>query len=344
MNAPSSTAECRQPDVRTMAPASFRDLIAHAVRILFIERRLPYRIRIRLSSRYYIERITRFLFKLVRLSPPVYCDGDSSLETITLLDGNHVDAYLIAVKSLFYYSALRPRVTVISDGTISPKLQEVLHKHIVGIRIVSAGPDSSRWQTPDVLRSITIKNVHSNKLLAIPPGDDGDTLIFLDSDIIFVNTIDPDLTDLTTVDLKYNRDHDHRQHDPLFYFTDDYLRALSVPNPVHDLNSGLIITKRKVIRREVIEAFYLTAAAEDKIHAVIEQDCFNVLASLVRSEPLSDRYWVGCNPDHTQAGGGVAKPVAKHYVSGVRYKTLHYLCDAIAFLAHDIGQRAKASS
>lgn len=309
------------------APSVFRK----ALTAILVERRLPYNIALRLRKDYYVRALATAVFRLVRWTPPVESTAASNIDVVTLLDRANLDPYLIAVKSFLRRSGLKARITVISDGSLTPAQLGVLARHVRGIRIIdSAKATVNALGYPERLQTIYRDHVYVRKALALPLDDLKDTIVLMDSDVVFRQEVDPDFTDLTQADLKYNRDHDHSTHDPLFHLAEGFMDRLPVRERVHNLNSGLLVFRRQVLNVDIVAKFLLYLDGKDKLHPIMEQDCYALLASTVRSAPLSDRYWVGCNPDHARDKAAGRRAIVKHYVSGVRYATCDYIRDGIS--------------
>jgi len=292
------------------------------------EGRLPYQLKLRLSRVYYWRKLSIALFHFVRWTPPVDSTETSDLEIVTLLDRANVNAYLIGIKSFFFYARRRARVTVLSDGSITEAQLKLIKKHIRGVRIILS--KGGRVNVPHLssrLQKIYDEHVHTRKALALPLDDLKDTIVLMDSDVVFCDWVDDEFTELRNVDLKYNRDHDHRLFDPLFHVFERFLSRVPVKREVYNLNSGLLIFRKHVLNVTLVAEFLLYLEARDQLHAVMEQDSYALLASMVNSEPLSDRYWVGCNPDHMNRPETWRNAIAKHYVGGVRYRNLDYVRD-----------------
>jgi hypothetical protein len=309
------------------APSAYR----RALTAILVERRLPYNVAIRLKKAYYVRALATVAFRLVRWTPSVDSTADSNIDVITLLDRANVDAYLIAVKSFLCRSGLKARVTVLSDGSLTPAQLGLLARHVRGVRII----DSAKGKVnapgfPERLQEIYRDHVHVRKALALPLDDLKDTILLMDSDVVFRQKVDPDFTDLSQVDLKYNRDHDHSTHDPYFHLAESFMDGLSLKQHVRNLNSGLVVFRRQVLNVDIVARFLLYLDGQDRLHPVMEQDCYALLASTVRAVPLPDSYWVGCNPDHAGDKATGRRAIAKHYVGGVRYINCDYVRDGIS--------------
>lgn len=298
------------------------------------EGRVPYRIARWLRAESYIRVGTDIVFQLVQLTTPVESTRDADLECVTLLNGPNVAAYLVAVKSFLHFSGRRARITVISDGSISPGGIALLQKHVRSLRILQ--PDdfcADPFTCPEQLHSLRRGSIHTRKLLDLPFADLAPSVLFLDSDVIFRRPIDQDFFDLSDVLCRYNRDHDHRVHDKMFHLVERFLdQRANGQTLVHDLNSGLVLFDRRALRPDVVEEFFVYLNQREAIHYVMEQDCCAVLASLAGARAFSDRYWVGCNPDHVSEPLVRREAIAKHYVGGVRYRNFAYATDFLRVL------------
>jgi hypothetical protein len=200
-----------------------------ALRAVFVERRLPCAVARRLKKDFYIRALTRAVFRMARWTPPVASSEDADLEVVTLLDRANLDCYLIAIKSLLCRSGLKARVTVLSDGSLTPADFDLLAHHVRGVRVIDSAkskPNASGY--PERLQGIYRDHVLVRKALAMPLGDLKPTVILMDSDVVFRRKVDAGFTDLGQVDLKYNRDHDHSAHDPWFHLAEAYMDRLPV--------------------------------------------------------------------------------------------------------------------
>src|SRR5262245_49118387 len=183
------------------------DWVKRGFRAVVTERRLPYSVQRFFSREYYLQKLCRLFFRLVRSTPAVECSQSSGVEAITLLDKTNIDPYLITIKSFFLYSGLRPQVTIISDGSLTQTEEQILERHVRGVRIIPwENLDPTSLRAPQAMRDMCHKALFNKRVFCPPLSGLKDTLIFLDSDVVFRNPIDPDLTDLSAVDLKYNQD------------------------------------------------------------------------------------------------------------------------------------------
>src|SRR5262249_8301573 len=145
------------------------------------EGRLPYQLKVRLSRAYYWRKLSIVLFHFVRWTPPVDSTETSDLEIGTLLDRANVNAYLIGIKSFFFYARRRARVTVLSDGSITEAQLKLIKKHILGVRIIlSKGGRANVPHLSSRLQKIYDEHVHTRKALALPLDDLKDTIVLMD--------------------------------------------------------------------------------------------------------------------------------------------------------------------
>jgi hypothetical protein len=298
-----------------------------------VEGRIPYRASVWLRSSTYIEIATEVAFRLVYLTQPIDSAEDASLECVTLLGHGAVPAYLVAVKSFARFSHKRIRVTVISDGTLSRGDLRLLRRHVRGIRIKNPEDfQQARFSQGAELQEVRHRSVHTRKFLDLPFDDLAAQVLLLDSDIIFTREPGADFFDLSVAPYRFGRDHDHSVCDDMFHHVELFVRTKELPSLVSNLNSGLVLFQSSALNTELAEEFFLTLKRQNAYHYVMEQDCWNVLASASGGLPLSDRYWIGCNHEHWESRHLAEAAVAKHYVGGIRYATLGYLKDFLGIL------------
>jgi hypothetical protein len=128
--------------------------------------------------------------RAIHKSPPLACDPAAGCEVHTMLGARDLPLYLLAIKSLlrFYRSV---GVVIHSDGTLTPRMEATLRRHIPGCRLITPeaanararealGEDSflARWRGTDVAyRRLIDTELHS----AAPKR------IILDADILVLN-------------------------------------------------------------------------------------------------------------------------------------------------------------
>jgi hypothetical protein len=295
------------------------------------EGRLPYRISLWLRRETYIKALTEAVFRLVFVTPPIRTCREATLECVSLVGHGSVPAYLVAIKSFARFCGRQVRVTVISDGTLSRQELKQLSRHVQGVRILF--PEDyrpARFTNGEDLQEVRRRSPHTRKLIDLPFEDLAEQVVVLDSDVIFRRAVDEDFFDLQGASCRYNRDHDHSVHDEMFHLAASFLEERGHRLAVSDLNAGLMLFESKALRTDLAEDFFLYLKARGAFHYVMEQDCWCVLASAAGAKALSDRYWVGCNPEHWSSAARTRAAVSKHYVGGIRYRTLKYALDVLA--------------
>lgn len=307
------------------------------------EGRLPYRVARWFDRSTHIKLATQSIFNLVYATPPVATHPDADVECITLLDRGNLTSYLIAIKSFLHFSRQPAKVTVLSDGSLGEDAIRVLEQHLPDLRVIVPG---TSWMKPfrarAELQQLRARFVLTRKLLDLPYGDLKPSLVFLDSDVVFRRPVDAEFFAHGDAAFRYNRDHDHRVYDKLFHHAVHFMQRRGIPPVATDVNSGLMCVRTSAIQPEVIEEFFCYLLDRDAAHDLMEQDCYNVLAALGGCRPLSDQYWVGCNPDHWGRTDVAQGAIAKHYVSGVRYRTFGYARDFLSILPALRGSSASA--
>jgi hypothetical protein len=273
-------------------------------------------------------RIGACVLRAVRWTGPIESSDWGGLDVVTLLDRVNVDAYLVAIKSFFCYYGRPARVTVLSDGSITPGQKRLLQRHVRGLRLIE-----TRGGVPNLpgrssrLQKIYDENVRTRKLLALPVHDLKRTVLILDSDVVFRAPLGQEFVLPEDVALRYLRDRDHRESDPLFHLADAFMDGLPVRKVVHNLNSGLVLLRKSALNLDLVADFLLYLDGQDKLHPLMEQDGYALLASMVESEPFSDRFWVSCNPEHWNSPDAGRCAAAKHYGSSVRWSNADYVAD-----------------
>jgi hypothetical protein len=295
------------------------------------KRCVPWRVRRFCSPEYHVGNWTQWLFSEVYRTPPVRADDDSVTETFTLLDKKNVRNFLVAIKSLFLSSRVAPSVTVLSDGTLGTAEEELLRKHVTGIRVVR----QDRLPVPDRLGAV-IERVRSYyphiQKLSFPYLARKKSLLFLDSDVVFRRRLPDDFLSLPAeVGVVYNRDHDHSRYDDHFHYVLDYVAKTGRPS-VTDLNSGLMLWDRDVLLGlDAVDFLLLVEERLGSLHYVAEQDYFNILASQTQAVALPEEYLVLSNWErNTQRNR--KRAIAIHYVGGERFKRFDYMRDGLRVL------------
>jgi len=306
------------------------------IRQLLRERRLPWAIKRRLTQEYIIMLMTKFSFKLVTATPPIRSFNDSDYEVCTLLDKGNVYAYLLAVKSFFAYSPVQCRITVVSDGSLQDRERRLLSKHVKGINIHDPFEIELTEDKLLVAMKAAREAYHTvRKTWDIFQAMKSKIIIFLDSDVIFLRRIHRWIFDINEKRyMIYNKDHDHSVCDPLFYLTGEFISEYNVPihNRITDLNCGFMIFSSKAFKMDLIQRYIHFLYRRSTFHTVMEQDCWNIVASTVPSVAMPSTYVVGDYGSEFMKKLHEKDLISVHFVGGVRYKSLAYMKYALAFV------------
>jgi hypothetical protein len=295
--------------------------------------RIPWRLRQYLKADYYIRRVTQASFRAILETPPMPAPPESSVEVLTLLDRSNVVNYLIGIKSLLMHSPRPLAVTVVSDGSLVASDNSLLSQHVDGIRIIhdlpEAGKAVSKALGVDERKAFPLLR----KLVDLPLGSRSPYLLFFDSDIIFRRPIPGSFFNLNGSAVRYNKDHDHSRHDPLFHYVLEFLAADGKKGTaVTNVNSGLMLWERsRLVDCDLLGYTRFVKERHGSLYHLIEQDSFNVFASRVPSTSMPIEYLVLCNWDDVNAETR-RSATSVHYVGGERYKTGDYRNDGLAVL------------
>ena len=320
-------------------------VIEKAHQVLWVERRLPWRIKKRINRRNLRRIVTQRVFRLVRTTPPIESTNTSPYEIVTLLDKGNVDSYLLTIKSFMLHSPMDCRITVISDGSLGMQEKKLLAKHVRNINILEPIPTYPHLPslTDDenlVLEAVRQEYIFIKKVFDLFYSTHCEFLITIDSDVLVLNDIDPTFFELgEQAAIKYNCDHDHSQHDDFFYLAERFMREMGFDNPVTNLNSGFFILSKDCFDLELIAKYIVYVHQNAQSYYVLEQDCWNVLASAIPSAPLPDSYLVGSNFEDYQRKELRAAATSIHYVSMVRYTSFEYLSNGLKII-----QKARSRS
>src|SRR5262245_46884027 len=100
-----------------------------------------------------------WLFRAVRRTPPVVTNTVADTGIHTIVPHRHVNAYLLAVKSLLrYYPDCA--VYVHEDGTVNAADRALIEEHIVGVRIIDRKAATERFA--DEVRDPFLARVRSS--------------------------------------------------------------------------------------------------------------------------------------------------------------------------------------
>jgi hypothetical protein len=298
--------------------------------VVLVEKRMPWRLQRILKRSHYIRHLTRYAFKAALKTRPIASDNRSEYEVSTLLDRGNINSYLLAIKSFVMQSPIPCKISVVSDGSLGPAERDLLSRHIRGVNIhspaeIPEGKDDdlsvamrhARVVFPTIRKTYDIFHTMSSK-----------NIIFLDSDYLFLKPMDRSIFEVGDhARMIYNRDHDHSVCDSLFHLSDEFIRQrkIKVLKRITDLNCGFMVFSSDVFDLKRIMEFIRYLYESSNFHTVMEQDAWNILASTIPVRAMPSTYLVGDKSPEFRKRLESDDNIAIHYVSSVRYHSLHYL-------------------
>jgi hypothetical protein len=291
---------------------------------------MPWRVQRVLKRSYYIRHLTRYAFQSALKTRPIASDNHSSYEVSTLLDRGNINSYLLAIKSFAMHSPIPCKISVVSDGSLGPGERDLLSRHIHGVNIhspveipedkdddLSVAMRHARVDFPTIRKTYDIFHTMSAK-----------NIIFLDSDYLFLKPMDRFIFEVgDQARMIYNRDHDHSVCDPLFHLSDEFIRQkqIRILKRITDLNCGFMVFSSEVFDMKGIMEFIRYLYELSSFHTVMEQDAWNILASTIPVRGMPSTYLVGDKSLDFWRRLKSNDNIAIHYVSSIRYHSLHYL-------------------
>jgi hypothetical protein len=283
-----------------------------------------------MQRKYYIRHLTRYAFQAALNTRPIASDNQSEYEVSTLLDKGNINSYLLAIKSFAMHSPIPCKISVVSDGSLGPGERDLLSRHIQGVNIhvpveipeekddeLSVAMRHARVAYPTIRKTYDIFHTMSAK-----------NIIFLDSDYLFLKPMERSIFDVGEhVRMIYNRDHDHSVCDPLFHLSGEFIRRkqIKILKRITDLNCGFMVFSAEVFDMDRILEFIRYLYESSSFHTVMEQDAWNILASTVPVRAMPSNYLVGDKSSEFRQRLKSSDLVSIHYVSSVRYHSLHYM-------------------
>lgn len=283
-----------------------------------------------LKRSYYIRHLTRYAFQAALNTRPIASDNRSEYEVSTLLDRGNINSYLLAIKSFAMHAPVPCKISVVSDGSLGNAERDLLSRHIHGVNIhspveIPEGKDDdlsvamrhARVAFPTIRKTYDIFHTMSSK-----------NIIFLDSDYLFLKPMDRSIFEVgEQARMIYNRDHDHSVCDSLFHLSDEFIRqkGIKVLKRITDLNCGFMVFSSDVFDMNRIMEFIRYLYESSNFHTVMEQDAWNILASTIPVRAMPSSYLVGDPSREFWQRLDSDDLIAIHYVSSIRYHSLHYL-------------------
>lgn len=298
--------------------------------VVLVEKRMPWRLQRILKRSYYIRHLTRYAFKAALKTRPIASDNQSAYEVSTLLDRGNINSYLLAIKSFVMHSPVPCKISIVSDGSLGHAERDLLSRHIHGVNIHSPIeiPEGKDDDLSVAMRHARVAFPTIRKTYDIFHTMSSENIIFLDSDYLFLKPMERSIFEVgEQARMIYNRDHDHSVCDPLFHLSDEFLRLkqIKVLKRITDLNCGFMVFSSEVFDMKRIMEFIRYLYESSNFHTVMEQDAWNILASTIPVRAMPPTYLVGNKSGEFRQRLESSDPVAIHYVSSIRYHSLHYL-------------------
>lgn len=298
--------------------------------VVLVEKRMPWRFQRILKRSYYIRHLTRYAFKAALKTIPIASDNQSAYEVSTLLDRGNINSYLLAIKSFVMHSPVPCKISIVSDGSLGPAERDLLCRHIHGVNIHSPVeiPEGKEDDLSVAMRHARVAFPTIRKTYDIFHTMSSENIIFLDSDYLFLNPMDRSIFEIgEQARMIYNRDHDHSVCDPLFHLSDEFLllKKIKVLKRITDLNCGFMVFSSEVFDMNRIMEFIRYLYDLSSFHTVMEQDAWNILASTIPVRAMPSTYLVGDKSQEFRERLESNDIIAIHYVSSIRYHSLHYL-------------------
>jgi hypothetical protein len=298
--------------------------------VVLIEKRMPWRLQRILKRSFYIRHLTRYAFKAALKTRPIASDNQSAYEVSTLLDRGNINSYLLAIKSFVMHSPVPCKISIVSDGSLGPAERDLLSRHILGVNIHSPAdiPEDKDDDLSVAMRHAREAFPTIRKTYDIFHTVSSENIIFLDSDYLFLKPMDRSIFDVGDhARMIYNRDHDHSVCDPLFHLSDEFIKQkqIRILKRITDLNCGFMVFSSDVFDMKRIMEFIRYLYESSSFHTVMEQDAWNILASTIPVRAMPSNYLVGDKSREFRQRLDSKDLIAVHYVSSIRYHSLHYL-------------------
>ena len=298
---------------------------------------MPWRLKQILSHTYYIKRVTQYSFRAVLNTGPIVSNNHSSYEVSTLLDKGNINSYLLAIKSFVMHSPLSCKISIVSDGSLGAQESKLLARHIDGVNIY---PPFEIGEEKDDELSVAMRHARVayptiRKTYDIYQCMNSENIIFLDSDLLFIKPMERSIFEVgDQAKMIYNRDHDHSVRDPSFHLSDEFIaqKGLKIHKRITDLNCGFMIFDSSVFDMKLIMEFICYLYKMSRFHTVMEQDAWNIIASQIPVRAMPSTYLVGDNTMEFWRKLKSDDLISIHYVSSIRYHSLHYLRNGLAII------------
>ncbi|MDL1974307.1 MAG: hypothetical protein LWX55_05925 [Deltaproteobacteria bacterium] len=269
--------------------------IMSALKVLFVERRLPCRVEKFIQDKLYKTRTERAIAQVLT-TKPVFSGKKIKAEIRVLTNDSNVNMTILALKSfLRFFNEVN--VFIHDDGTVTNESKEKITKHIIGSKVISLGEadnliknNRKLWKLrQEAFAYFQFMPITVHKLFDLYTLSAENKLIMMDSDILF-------LQEPTEV-LEWIRNDEN-----INLYARPYLRNLVIDDSVLEekfghldvikkFNSGLLCMRKDLVKFDyVIEA--LNKLKGDERTPILGDECIWRFAfSMTESKELPfERY------------------------------------------------------
>lgn len=230
----------------------FSQLISDVINVLFIEKRLPYRLKFLLEDRLYRQK-TEKAIEAVNGTPGISLQKPFKAEIHMLMNKKHVNMAILALKSFLRFFS-NVCIVIHGDGSIDEDTERLLKHHIKGIRVIRLKDAEEIFKNQTTLfharKGYLSIHITMLKLLDIHFLSNKNKLIIMDSDVIFTNRPDEIIS---WIEDNENCNLYARPYLKNLKMDKDALRNKFGPiSFIEKFNSGLLCINKKLITLELI--------------------------------------------------------------------------------------------
>jgi len=261
----------------------------------------------------------RFRYKILG-TRPVECSKNTGYEVHVLTCKRDLLDALWSLKSFYNFNEINPMLVVHEDGTFDEECAKTMREHFKGCRIVrlkQANEEMRNWlKDREYSFEYRFKRYmfHSLKLFDFYRYSEADSIVFLDSDLLFFRRSDEVLDHLNQGRAFFMSDYRSS-----YSFDPDTLGRLLGMKIVPNVNSGLMNIPMKSYDESLLERFLGLCHDNDyPHHGWMEQTAHAVLLSKdpERSHRLSPSHQISFDPYREET-------VSHHYVYDGSRKNLY---------------------
>lgn len=272
---------------KTQGKKGASKIIFDAYNVLFIQKRLPYRLKFFFEDVLHRKK-TEKAIAAVGGTPGISLQEPFKAEIHMLMNKKHINMAILALKSfLRFYSNLG--VVIHDDGTIDADSEKFLSKNIQNIRVVRLKEAESifKGQTDLLHAREGYLDIHITmlKLLDVHVLSDNNKVIIMDSDVIFVNRPD-EIIDWIEGDKNYNLY--ARPYLKNLKMDKDALRDKFGPISFIDkFNSGLLCINKNLIKLDLILDSLEKLSGDDRMPVFGDESVWTIVFSRSLSRELA---------------------------------------------------------